>query len=180
MKDLRLIRALKRSLASSSGFTLVELIVALGILSAILGMVGDGFFQVLSIQKFWKDGTVATKDLRHAASWFAGDALNATDVLDAGGVNRLTCQPNPAINQVTLTWTDAVGTTQSATYNPSGTTIVREVNTSGILNVMAKNVVANSLQFSLCGNLLSMQMSVEADRENTEEITLRTYLRKLQ
>lgn len=180
MNNLRLIRTLKRLATNSSGFTLVEMIVALGILSAVVGMVGDGFFQVLSIQKFWKDGTVATKDLRHAGSWFAGDALNATDALDAGGVTRLTCEPNPAVSQVTLTWTDALGTTQSATYKNSGSTVVREVGSSGILNTMAKNVVANSLKFSLCGNLLTMQMAVDADRDNTEAITLRTYLRKLQ
>ena len=136
MKNSRLIRLLKRSLTNSSGFTLVEMLVALSILSAVVGMVGNGFFQVLSIQRFWKDGTVATKDLRHAGSWFAGDALNATDVLDAGGVNRLTCQPNPPVSQVTLNWTDALGAAQSAKYNHSGTTVVRELNTSGIFNVM--------------------------------------------
>ena len=174
-----MIANIKESLADSSGFTLVEALVAIGILTFAVGVIGSGMFQVLNFQRFWKDDVGATKELRHAGSWFAGDALNAEDALDAGGVTQLTCNPNPDAEQVTLKWTDTNGVTQhTATYSLSGAELIR--NYDGVLNTMARPVVAGSLDFSLCGNLLTLKMQVEADRGANEDITLQTYLRRLQ
>ena len=173
-----IISNIKESLAESSGFTLVETLVAIGILTFAVGVIGSGMFQVLNFQRYFKDDAVATKELRHAGSWFAGDALNAEDALDAGGVTRLACDPNPAVEQVTLQWTDKDGVTQHlATYSLTGAELIR--NYDGVLNTMARPVVAGSLNFSLCGNLLTLNMEVEADRGATEDITLQTYLRSL-
>ena len=58
---------------------------AVGILTLAMGLVGRGVFQVLSIQRFWRDDVVATRELRHAGSWFAGDALNAEAIDLADG-----------------------------------------------------------------------------------------------
>ena len=173
-----MISNIKESLADSSGFTLVETLVAIGILTFAVSVIGSGMFQVLNFQRYWQDDVVATKELRHAGSWFAGDALNAEDALDAGGVTQLTCDPNPAAEQVTLKWTDKNGVTQhTATYSLSGAELIR--NYDGVLNTLARPVVAGSLNFSLCGNLLTLKMQVEADRGAIEEITLQTYLRSL-
>jgi prepilin-type N-terminal cleavage/methylation domain-containing protein len=75
---LRGISILKDLFGGSSGFTLVEVSVALAILSLGIGLIGNSVFQVLSIQRFWQDEKFATKETRHAASWFAADALKAT------------------------------------------------------------------------------------------------------
>ena len=169
---------MKRVLSESSGFTLVEALVALGILSVAVGLISSGLFQVLSFQKPWQDEVIAIKELRHAASWFAGDALNIEEVFDAGGVTRLTCDPNPAVEQVTLQWIDKDGvTTHNAIYSLNGQNLVR--NYDGNANTLASPVVLGTLSFSLCGNLLSLKMDVEADRGTTEDIILQTYTRRL-
>ncbi|MCH8279485.1 MAG: prepilin-type N-terminal cleavage/methylation domain-containing protein [Chloroflexi bacterium] len=176
---MRIIANIKESTADSSGFTLIEALVAIGILTFAVAIIGSGMFQVFNFQQFWQADVVATKELRHAGSWFAGDALNAEDVLDAGGVTQLTCNPDPAAEQVTLQWTDKDGVTQhSATYSLSGAKLIR--NYDGDLNTMARPVVAGSLDFTLCGNLLTLKMQVEADRSTNEDITLQTYIRRLQ
>ena len=176
---MRIIANIKESMADSSGFTLIEALVAIGILTFTVAIIGSGMFQVFNFQRFWQADVVATKELRHAGSWFAGDALNAEHVLDAGGVTQLTCNPNPTAEQVTLRWTDKNGVTQhSATYSLSGDELIR--NYDGALNILARPVVAGTLDFTLCGNLLTLKMQVEADRGTNSDITLQTYIRRLQ
>lgn len=172
------IRTIKRIMSESSGFTLVEALVALGILSVAVGLIGSGLFQVLSFQKPWQDQVVATKELRHAGSWFAGDALNTEEVFDAGGSTRLTCDPDPLVEKVTLQWIGKDGvTTHNATYSLTGQDLIR--NYDGNPNIVASPVVLGTLSFSLCGNLLSLKMDVEADRGTTDGIVLQTYTRRL-
>ena len=50
---LRAPMILKKLIADSNGFTLLEVAVALGILSLAVGMVGTGIFQTQSIQRYW-------------------------------------------------------------------------------------------------------------------------------
>ena len=76
------IPALQAAVYGSDGFTLLEVLVALGILSLALALATGGLFQVFSIQTSYQDKVVATKDLRHAGSWFSGDALNAQAAVD--------------------------------------------------------------------------------------------------
>ena len=167
------------AVASSGGFTLIELLISVTILSVVTGIFGAGMFQVLSIQRFWIDNVKATREVRHAGSWFAGDALNATDVLDAGGVTRLTCTPNPAVQQVTLTWTDSSDSPHNAIYSVSGDELQRDFDSNGSPLVLAGRVVANSASFTLCGNTLRLKIDVLADRNTTDSLDLITYVRKL-
>ena len=166
---------------SSRGFTLIELLVSVGILTVVTGIFGAAMFQVLSIQRFWTDDVKATREVRHAASWFAGDALKATDVLDAVGGSRLTCSPSPS---VTLTWTDSSGDSHDAVYSVSGEELLRDFYTNGSSNgsplTMADRVVANSVSFTLCdGNTLRLKMDVLPDNKATDSLDLITYVRKL-
>lgn len=50
-----------RILRSSRGFTLIELLVSMSILTVVVGVIGTGMFQVLSIQRFWTDDIVAVR-----------------------------------------------------------------------------------------------------------------------
>jgi len=168
-----------RILRSSRGFTLIELLVSMSILTVVVGIFGTGMFQVLSIQRFWTDDIVAVREVRHAGSWFAGDALNATEVLDAGGVTRLTCTPSPVVQQVTLTWTDLAGAPHNVIYSVTGDELRRDFDSNGTPLVMASQVVASSISFTLCGNTLRLNMDVLADRGTTDNLDLITFVRKL-
>ena len=172
-------KPIRHILETSEGFTLIELLISISILTVVTGIFGAGMFQVLSIQRFWTDDVKAVREVRHAGSWFAGDALNATDVLDAGGVTRLTCAPSPAVQQVTLTWTDTSGASHNVVYRVSGEELLRDFDSNGSPLTMAGRVVANSVSFTLCGNLLRAKMDVLADRGTTDSLDLLTYIRKL-
>ena len=160
----------------SAGFTLIELVVALGVLAMVVGTAGSGIFQVLSFEQYWQDDVNATVDLRRAGSRFAGDALNAEDAKDSLGL-RVACPPGAPASLVVLSWTDTAGGSHTATYSISGTSLVRVFD--GQLNEMARRVVAGSLQVSLCGRLLTMDLQVEGGRGRIENIQLQTYMRKL-
>ena len=156
-----------KPLGSSRGFTLVEVLVTVGILTLTLGMVGGGLFQSLSIERSWRDDVLATRELRRAGSWFAGDALNAeaTDLIDGGG----------PVTSTALTWTDEAGANHTATYSLSGDNLVREYD--GLQLVVARRVV--SLGFSQSGKVLTLNLVVRAEEGGTESSTLETYLRAL-
>ena len=161
---------------ASSGFTLIEVVVALGLLSMVVGLVGSEIFQLLSFERYWQDDLTATVDMRRAGSRFAGDALNSEDAKDSLGV-RVACPPAAPASSVVLNWTDTADVSHTATYSISGGSLVREFD--GQQNEMARRVVANSLQLSLCGQLLTMDLQVEGGRDRIENIQLQTYMRKL-
>ena len=173
MVSLRRIRCLRRTLASSSGFTLLEVLLAVSILSVAVGVVGGAIFQVNALRRSWAQDAVATRDLRHAGGLFTKDALNAQNVLDSQG-QALACDP-PA-DSVTLVFIKADGT-HTASYSLSQDTLVREFD--GTETPIFSRVVPDSVSFTLCSNLLTFNMTVEAEDDNTESTTLRTYLRKL-
>jgi prepilin-type N-terminal cleavage/methylation domain-containing protein len=162
---LSIIQALlKKFMADSRGFTLVEAVIALSILSLGVGLIGTTVFQVLAVQRFWQDDMIANKDTRHAASWFAEDALKATgtDLVDG----------NPAVNSVTLTLDSG-----NITYSLDGSDLVREVGAGGDRNVVAEDVA--SVGFALSGEVLTLTLEVAASRGGTETLTLQNYLRLL-
>lgn len=167
------IPALQVGVYGSQGFTLMEVLVALGILSLAIGLAGSGLFQVFSFQTSYQDKTVATKDLRHAGSWFSGDALNAQAVADENE-DPLDCLA--ASDSVTLSWTGNDGAFHSSTYQVSGDSFKRVYD--GRVNTLADHVVTNSVGFLHCGNLLTLELEVEADSGKTNKTVLWTYLRK--
>ena len=159
----------KSILTSSSGYTLVEVIVAIGILMAILGLFSGALFQVLSIQRFWRDDVIATKELRHAGSWFSGDALNAETVDLVGCTSPPSC--------VKLTWADATTSTIThlATYSLSVDNLVRDYD--GIQTIVARDVL--SADFSLSSKTLTFDLGVKGPKGEAATSTLRSFLRKL-
>ena len=163
---MRIIQVLKNRFRNSSGFTLLETAVALGILSMGTGLIGTSVFQVLSIERYWEDDSVATKDLRHVGSWFAGDALRAHGVAVGG---------NPDGSEVTIIWNDSSATCHSSTYGLSGDSLTR--NLDGTIQTLADGV--ESVSFSLDDRVLSVSMTVNAGRGTTETKSLETYLRVL-
>ena len=163
---MRTIQVLKNMFRNSSGFTLLETTVALGILSLGTGLIGTSVFQVLSIERYWEKDRVATKDLRHIGSWFAGDALRAQTVTIGG---------SPAGSEVTITWNDSLDNDHTAAYSLSGDTLIRTKD--GTIQTLSDGVV--SVDFSLSDQVLLLTMEVNAGRGTTETKSWQTYLRGL-
>ena len=152
---------------SCRGATLVEVLVALSVLMMALGIVGRTVFQVVSMERSWRDDVGATRALRHAESWFTRDAFNAeaTDLVDGG----------PPVSSVTLTWQDGAGAPRSAVYTLTGGQLLRQ--SSGDTTVLASQVV--SAGFTLSGRSLSLDVEVQAEQGTTETSSLFMYLRRL-
>ena len=171
--------SLKRSLAGSAGLTLIEVVVAVGITSLAVGMIGAGLFRVHSIQGFWRDDVVATKELRRAGSILAGDALSAQNVLDSPPPTGtlLGCVPASPASTVTFILNDTAGV-HTVTYSVTGEDLVRTYD--GAPRTVARGVASASVGFSLCNNLLTFDLAVKSDRNSTESLNLQTQVRNLE
>lgn len=139
---------------------------ALAILSLGVGLIGTAVFQTLSIQRFWQDDLKATKDARHAASWFAEDALKATETTLVDG--------EAAVDTVTITTEDG---DIRFKLNASGDQLIREV-VGGNENVVAENVV--DVGFARSQETVTFTLEVAGSRGGTETLTLQNYLRLLE
>ena len=167
---MRRLKARFRSLflGSSLGFTLIEVLVSVGILGITMSLVGGALFQAFAFQRHRFDDVIATKELRHANSWFAGDALNAEETDLVGGA--------PPVDSTTLTWTDGQGNLHTVSYGLVGSSLMR--NDDGDQITLARHVI--SVGFSLSAEVLTFDLEVEAAGGGTESTSLQTYLRELQ
>ena len=168
---LRRIVARFKLVSDRSGFTLIEVLVAVTILTTISGLVMTSTFQVLSVRRGWQEQVTATRDVRHAGSWFAGDALNTvtTTLADLTSDNSST----------TLHWTDVTDQFHSARYYLSGGsfpyTLIREYDGNPL--EMSANV--ESVAFSRSGKLLTFDLVVKVTESATESRSLQTHLRNM-
>ncbi len=164
----RLTSRLQTLLGSSRGFTLAEVLVSLGILSLAVGLIGGGIFQALSFSTDWTDDVVAVKEVRHAASWFARDALNAetTDLTDGAS----------PVSSVVITWIDSSSVAHTATYSLVDNRLVRDYDGASI--TVARDVV--SVGFSRSSQILQLDLTVEAAAGGTESTSLEVHGRALQ
>lgn len=155
------------------GFTLVEVLAALGILSVAVALASNRLFQDFSFQTSHQDKAVTTKRLRHAGSWSSGDALNAQPAWDENGdpVDRLS-----ASDSVTLSWTGSDGTMHSSIYQVAGDSFKRDY--GGRINHLANRAMAGPAGFIHCGNLLTIDLEAEDEAENARKPVLWTYLRR--
>ena len=111
----RLLGSRFRVLKDKSGFTLMEVVVAAGLLMVAAVLFGQVSFQLMGLHRTWRDDMLATQDLRHAGSVFARDAFNAatTTLVDMG----------PATSTISLQWIDIGDITHTVTYSVVGTSV---------------------------------------------------------
>ena len=167
MKSLNA-RLLSTIVFARSGFILLELVIAVTILATVSGLIVTATFQILAVQRGFQDEGEAARELRHAGSRFAGDALNAatTTLVDLG----------PATSSVSLHWIDVEKVHHAATYTASGKRLLRDYD--GDQLAMARRLV--TAEFSLPGGVLTFYLEVEAGEGATASTTLTTFLRHLQ
>jgi len=160
-------RLVERGCKGHRGFTLVEVVVAVSILTLATGLVGGGIFQAQFVQGPWRAGVVATKEWRNAQSWFSGDALRTqtVDLIDGDGPS----------SSVTFTWTSNNDVLRTATYATSGSDLVREY--GGVQTPVARRVVSAS--FFRNGNLVVMDLEISASGSNTAQSSLQIYMRNV-
>ena len=117
-----------------SGFTLVELLVALAIGSAVIGLLSTVLFQFFSTTGQGHDRLAVLHDHDIAFGWLNRDAQMAVPEL-------ATVVPSG----VTLYWSDEVaGTTYQASYTQSGSDLVRALTVDGTPSsqTVARNLAA--------------------------------------
>jgi len=190
---------ISRFLRRSRGFTMVEALIAVGIMTMMLGLVGGGIFQALSIEKFWLDDVVATREVRHAESWFAGDAMNAEEVCAAGAE---LAPGATSSGSLTLVWyniigggslpltncTLAVDTAQydlyAVTYTLTGTKFTRTTEKNAVAAsrqtiTLSDRITRADFIRSAAGDVLTLELDVNAEQGGTESSSLDTFLRRL-
>ena len=170
------INEVKRLLRDSGGFTLFELLIAIGLLTTVLSLVAPSTYKILTIQQSWQDGVETTRQLRHAESVFVRDALNAS----SSTLSDLAA----ATETVSFQWKDVNSTTTMATYALVGSTAPKQLTRETLVNgvslgtiEIARNVV--SVGFTRSGKTIHMDLAVKVEDGATTTTSLRTHLRNL-
>ena len=91
---------------SERGFTIVELLVAIGILAVVTPLLATGMFQILTSTERGRAGFEAQADTRTAAGWMSQDIVMA-QTAEVVSPPSLPC--GNATFLATFTWTDLYG-----------------------------------------------------------------------
>ena len=147
--------------------TLAETVVAIGIITMALGMIGGPLFPVLVSNEERRDDTSATVNWRRASAYVARDAVNAetTSLLDDVA----------PVDTLTLGWTNADDVPHTVGYTLSGDSLVRTFD--GAPLVVARRVTA--VEVSRSGGLLTFAIEVQASEGSSQSITARTLMRRV-
>lgn len=158
---------MNRSPNYCAGFTLIEVLIGTSLTvfaaSALLG----GAYQAFSAERYRRDEVSAMANTRHAGARFAGDAFNTetTDLVDGG----------PPAATVTLTWNDRDDVAHTVSYWLTDGLLIRDLDGAEV--TVSRGVI--SVEFSLLGRLLTMDLEVTGELGGLRVSTLQTYLRSL-
>ncbi len=150
------------------GVTLLETLIAIGIMTMALTMVGGPLFGALATDDEWREDVSATAAWRRAGALVARDGANAetTSLADGAG----------PVAAATLSWTDSAAAAHTATYALSNALLVRTLD--GAPLVVARRVV--DVGFSRSGGLMTFTIEVDSGGGSTETATASVLLRSLQ
>ena len=153
--------------SSQKGMTLVELLVALTITAVIIGGLSTAIYTIINVTERGKAESSALHDIQKAAYWISGDAQMAwTTGLPDGG---------PAVDSMTLEWTDGYGDSHSSSYWLSDTELQR--NFDGNITTAAWYIT--SIEFSISGDVLTFRIEStppgrwQISRQTTGKVCLR-------
>ena len=165
---IRLRHRIRRLWRAQAGVTLAELIIVVGIMSAVLPTVGSQLFSAISIGQSWQNDIGATVTLRQASNYVMRDAVAAQTI-------SLGVASAPA-DTVTLTWQDTSAVDHTVVYALSGSKLVRTLDSVSL--AVARNV--NSVEFSRTGDLLNFVLVVDAATGTTDTVSAQSALPRVQ
>ncbi len=137
-----------------NGFTLIEMLVALPIGTAVLLVVVAGLFQIMRGGVNVSEKSIAVNDIDHAFNWLSRDLVQAQET-------SLTDGEEP-VSAISISWSDlthwaqdAGSTHHSITYTLSGTELRR--NYDGEVTIIARYVT--NIGFSLDGRIFTITLT---------------------
>ena len=148
---------LKRLLNGQSGFTLVELLVALGVMSALGSVLVTTLYQMSNFTSRSNAQVSVSADLRNTFHWLAQDVKMAN-------TTSLVAEFPTVYTSLSLNWTDNyqdASAAHSAAYSLVGTDLRRTedgVNT----HTVARNVT--SIEFSIVGRRVTVTLTSTDDK----------------
>ncbi|MEW6034288.1 MAG: prepilin-type N-terminal cleavage/methylation domain-containing protein [Chloroflexota bacterium] len=153
--------------SSRRGMTLVEVLVACAITAVLIGGLGVAIYSIITVTERGNAESGALQDVQKAAYWISNDAQMTwtTGLLDGG----------PAVDNVTLNWSDGDGDSHSSSYWLSGTKLQR--NYDG--NVTTAAWYVTSVEFTISGDVLAFRVEStlpgrwQMSRQTTGNVYLR-------
>ena len=154
-------------LRNHKGFTLVEVLVSVAILSIILGTIGAAFFQSVSTQGTIVADGLAINEARKGLSWFAPDVRMAQHAeVDVNGVLSLTWTDDFAFKfECHTSRYELVDDTLNRTYDDTTHTIARRVVSVTFTSVLPPPEPANTV---------TIELEVETGPGTTETVSMTT------
>lgn len=153
------------SIRRQGGFTLVEILIALGIAALITSALGTAIFQILDRTAKGGETVRALNDIQNAGQWLYldGERAETTDLIEN----------DPPVSSMVLNWvTD--GVSHTATYTISGTELERDHN--GVVTTVARYV--SNVDFSISNRLITVNMtSTPGSTGVSKDITYNIWLR---
>ena len=153
------------SIRRQDGFTLVEILVALGIAALITSVLGTAIFQILDRSARGGETVRALNDIQNAGQWLYldGERAETTDLVDNF----------PPVDRMRLDWV-ADGVSHTATYTISGTELERDHN--GTVTTVARYV--SNAEFSISNRLITVSLtSTPGSTGASKDITYNVWLR---
>ena len=153
------------SIRRQDGFTLVEILVALGIAALITSVIGTAIFQILDRSARGGETVRALNDIQNAGQWLYldGERAETTDLIEN----------DPPVNSMILNWV-ADGQSHTATYTISGTELERDHN--GTVTTVARYV--SNAEFSISNRLITVSLtSTPGSTGASKDITYNVWLR---
>lgn len=147
------------------GFTLVEILLAMGITALITGVLGTAIFQIFDRSASGQDTLRALSDIQNAGQWIYldGEKAEASDLINNA----------PAVNSMTLSWSTE-GTPHTAMYTLTGSALVR--NHNGTETTVARYL--SGVDFSISDDLITINLtSAPGGGGVSKEVTYNVWIR---
>jgi len=153
------------------GFTLIELVVALGVGTVILFGVVGSLFMILREVPDLREDVVAIADIESAAHWLTRDVAMGrdTDLVDSA----------PPVAQMTISWSDLTKAAEeegtvlhSVTYTWSSETGELERNYNGVTTIVGTHLTNAGFSFTNRSVTVTLTSSIS---EGSGSVVTRTY-----
>ena len=147
------------------GFTLVEILVAMGITALVTGVLGTAIFQIFDRSASGQDTLRALSDIQNAGQWIYldGEKAATSDLINNAA----------PVDTMTFSWTTE-GTPHTAIYALTGPALVR--NHNGVETTVARYL--SGVEFSISDDLISIKLtSAPGNGGVSKEVTYNVWIR---